>query len=87
MCRSIKTLRDREIIAEEPAIREAALQYVRKVSGFRRPSDRHSAAFESAVEEITASSSRLLEAIAREMGGRPGQGAGSGRRARPEAAS
>ena len=48
-------------------IREAALQYVRKVSGFRQPSARHAEAFERAVQEVATSSKELLDAIAREL--------------------
>ena len=48
-------------------IREAALQYVRKVSGFRQPSARHTEAFERAVEEVASSSKHLLDAIAAEL--------------------
>jgi hypothetical protein len=64
MCRSIKTLRHSDVIATEDEIRAAARQFVRKVSGFTRPSSRHEAAFEVAVDEIAASSHRLLETIA-----------------------
>lgn len=61
MCRSIKTLRGTEPSEEE--IRAAALQFVRKVSGYRVPSKANAAAFEAAVEEIASSSARLLEAL------------------------
>ncbi|HMJ80154.1 MAG TPA: DUF2277 domain-containing protein [Candidatus Dormibacteraeota bacterium] len=61
MCRSIKTLRRPEPPVAEDEIHAAALQYVRKVSGFRSPSQRNQAAFEAAVDEISASSRRLLE--------------------------
>ncbi|MBI5288209.1 MAG: DUF2277 family protein [Chloroflexi bacterium] len=63
MCRSIKRLRERDEVAPEEAIREAALQYVRKISGYRQPSPKKAAAFEAAVEEIAAASARLLEGI------------------------
>jgi hypothetical protein len=52
MCRSIKRLREGDVPASEQEIREAALQYVRKVSGFRAPSRRHEEAFDQAVDEI-----------------------------------
>ena len=45
-------------------IREAAVQFVRKVSGFREPSQRHAEAFEVAVDEIAESSRRLMESVA-----------------------
>jgi hypothetical protein len=64
MCRSIKRLRGPEGPATEEEIREAALQYVRKVSGFRAPSRRNAEVFEAAVDEVAASSSRLLDALA-----------------------
>ena len=63
MCRSIKTLRQPAVDAAEADIHAAALQFVRKVSGYRAPAERNRAAFEAAVNEITASSSRLLLAI------------------------
>jgi len=63
MCRSIKTLRNAEIPATEEDIRAAALQYVRKVSGYRKPSKVNEAAFEKAVEEIAFTTQRLLQNI------------------------
>jgi len=67
MCRSIKRLRERDVVASEDEIRAAARQFVRKVSGFREPSKRHEAAFEAAVNEIARSSERLLGKIAAEV--------------------
>ena len=64
MCRSIKTLRHADVIATDDEIRAAARQFVRKVSGFSKPTARHEAAFEEAVDEITVASQRLLETIA-----------------------
>jgi hypothetical protein len=64
MCRSIKTLRPPyadEVTDQD--VRAAALQYVRKVSGFRAPAAKNAAAFDAAVEEITASTARLLAAL------------------------
>jgi hypothetical protein len=64
MCRSIKRLRTPEgQIATEDEIREAALQFVRKVSGYRAPSKRNEGAFDAAVDEVTRASRRLLEAV------------------------
>jgi hypothetical protein len=60
MCRSIKTLRDAETPATEEEIRAAALQYVRKVSGFRRPSRANAAVFDRSVAEIAAITEQLL---------------------------
>jgi hypothetical protein len=64
MCRSIKTLRPpyAEQVTDAD-IRAAALQYVRKISGFRTPAGHNAAAFEEAVAEITAASARLLAAL------------------------
>ena len=67
MCRSIKRLREGDVVVPDTEIQEAALQYVRKVSGFRQPSTRHQEAFDRAVAEVAASSKELLDAIAREL--------------------
>jgi hypothetical protein len=64
VCRSIKTLRHADVVATDDEIRAAARQFVKKVSGFQKPSARHQAAFEAAVEEIAAASQRLLDAVA-----------------------
>jgi hypothetical protein len=61
MCRSIKQLRNSEIPATEEEIRAAALQFVRKVSGYRKPSKINQAAFDQAVEEVTQVTQRLLD--------------------------
>jgi hypothetical protein len=61
MCRSIKQLRHSDIPATPVELREAALQYVRKISGYRKPSRANSAAFDAAVAEIAESTRRLLE--------------------------
>ena len=63
MCRSIKRLREGTTPASDDEIREAARQYVRKVSGFGKPTAKHQEAFDAAVEEIAASSRRLLEQV------------------------
>jgi len=60
MCRSIKTLRVPDQSATDEEIRAAALQFVRKVSGYRHPSKANTEVFDSAVEEIAMSSKRLL---------------------------
>jgi len=60
MCRSIKTLRNAEIPATEEEIRAAALQFVRKVSGYRKPSRVNEAAFEQAVEDVAEATKRML---------------------------
>ena len=63
MCRSIKTLRHADVVATDEEIRAAALQFVRKVSGYRQPSKANADAFDSAVEEIALSSKRLLSGL------------------------
>ncbi len=65
MCRNIKRLRQPhgQGHATDEEIREAALQFVRKVSGFQSPSGRHEEAFGAAVDEVADSSKRLLDAI------------------------
>ncbi len=60
MCRSIKTLRRPDAPASDEEVRAAALQFVRKVSGYRAPSRANEAAFHRAVEEISSASRRLL---------------------------
>jgi hypothetical protein len=65
MCRSIKRLRSPEGVATEQEIREAALQFVRKVSGYRQPSQRNAEAFDRAVDDVTSASRRLLESVTR----------------------
>jgi hypothetical protein len=63
MCRSIKTLRSAEIPATEEEIRAAALQFVRKVSGYRKPSRLNQAAFDAAVTEVAAATQKLLNEL------------------------
>jgi hypothetical protein len=64
MCRSIKTLRPpyAEAVTDDD-MRAAALQYVRKISGFRAPAARNAAAFDQAVAEVAAATARLLDAL------------------------
>lgn len=64
MCRSIKTLRPpfaEDVTADD--VRAAALQYVRKVSGFRQPATHNAEAFERAVDEIERATAELLDAL------------------------
>ena len=63
MCRSIKTLANFEPPATEEEIHAAALQFVRKLSGAARPSRANETAFERAVEEMTASATRLIGSL------------------------
>lgn len=61
MCRSIKTLRDAEPAATDEDVRAAALQFVRKVSGYRVPSKTNEAVFNAAVDDIAAVAHHLLD--------------------------
>ncbi|NJC98172.1 MAG: DUF2277 domain-containing protein [Anaerolineales bacterium] len=61
MCRSIKTLRNMEVPATEEEIRAAALQYVRKISGYRKPSKANQEVFENAIDEISLATQKLLQ--------------------------
>ena len=63
MCRSIHTLHNFEPPANEEEVRAAALQYVRKVSGYTKPSQANEAAFERAVDAVEAATSRLLDEL------------------------
>jgi hypothetical protein len=63
MCRNIHTLYNFEPEATDEEIRGAALQYVRKISGFTKPSRANEAAFERAVDEVAAASKRLLDSL------------------------
>jgi hypothetical protein len=64
MCRSIKTLRPPYVeAAGDDDVRAAALQYVRKISGFRAPAPHNAAAFEEAVEAVTAATRELLDRL------------------------
>ncbi|HEU0292558.1 MAG TPA: DUF2277 domain-containing protein [Anaerolineales bacterium] len=63
MCRSIKTLRNAEIPATEEEVRAAALQFVRKVSGYRKPSRINEEAFERAVDEVAEATQKLLSEL------------------------
>jgi hypothetical protein len=63
MCRNIQTLFNFEPPATEDEVRAASLQYVRKISGFTKPSQANEEAFARAVDEVTEASTRLLEAL------------------------
>jgi hypothetical protein len=69
MCRSIVRLRDHDEIAADEEVRAAALQFVRKISGYRKPSAANEEAFNRAVDEIAHTSQHLLEAV---VAGLPG---------------
>jgi len=61
MCRNIRTLHNFEPPATEDEVRAAALQYVRKVSGSTNPSQANAEAFDQAVDEVAAATTRLLD--------------------------
>jgi hypothetical protein len=63
MCRNIKMLFNFEPPVTDEEIRAASLQYVRKISGFNKPSKANEAAFETAIEEVTSASTRLLRSL------------------------
>jgi hypothetical protein len=63
MCRNIHTLFNFEPPATEDEVRAASLQYVRKISGFTKPSQANEEAFDRAVDEVAAASQRLIDAL------------------------
>lgn len=63
MCRSIQQLRGAEPPASDAEVRDAALQYVRKISGYRAPSKANEAVFAAAVEDVAEATRRLLEGL------------------------
>jgi hypothetical protein len=63
MCRNIRTLYNFEPPASDDEVRDAALQYVRKVSGFNRPSKANAEAFDRAVDTVAAATAELLDAL------------------------
>jgi hypothetical protein len=66
MCRSIKVLRRPGLITTKDELQAAALQYVRKISGFRKPSKVNQEAFDRAVREITEAGERLIRTVERD---------------------
>jgi hypothetical protein len=63
MCRNIKTLFNFEPPATEAEIRDASLQFVRKLSGFHKPSQANQAAFERAVDQVAAAAREFLDSL------------------------
>ena len=63
MCRNIKTLFNFEPPTTDEEIRASAIQFVRKLSGFNKPSAANAIAFETAIEEVTASAKKLLDSL------------------------
>jgi hypothetical protein len=71
VCRNIQQLRGAEPPATDDEIRDAALQYVRKISGYRVPSTANAATFDRAVDEVTAATKRLLDDLVLAPGSKP----------------
>jgi hypothetical protein len=63
MCRNIRTLYNFEPPASEEEVRAASLQYVRKISGFSKPSQTNTAAFQEAVDDVARASAKLLDRL------------------------
>lgn len=63
MCRSIKQLREGNELATPEEVEAAALQFIRKISGYRQPSRKNTEAFEKAVREVSETATRLLDSI------------------------
>jgi hypothetical protein len=63
MCRNIRTLHNFEPAATSEEVRDAALQYVRKISGYNKPSKANAEAFERAVEEVAIATQRLVDGL------------------------
>jgi hypothetical protein len=84
MCRNIKTLYNFDPPAKQEEVEAAALQYVRKISGFNKPSQANSEAFEQAIEEVTAVSARLLDQLVTSAPPKDREAEAAKRRARSE---
>jgi len=84
MCRNIQTLFNFDPPATEDEIRAASLQYVRKISGFTKPSQANEAAFEQALEEVTEASQKLLAQLVTSAAPKDREVEAARRRARAE---
>jgi hypothetical protein len=85
MCRNIRTLHNFDPPASDEEVHDAALQYVRKISGSNSPSKANAQAFESAIEEITAATRRLLDSLVTTAPAKDREVEAAKRRARAEA--
>jgi hypothetical protein len=85
MCRNIRTLFNFAPPATEEEIRASALQFVRKLSGFTRPSAANQPAFDRAIEEVSAAATRLLASLATTQPARDRETEGQKARARSQA--
>ncbi len=85
MCRNIRTLHNFEPPATSEEVQDAALQYVRKISGSTKPSQANEDAFNRAVEEVTATTTRLLDSLVTSAPPKDREVEAQKRRARAEA--
>ena len=85
MCRNIRTLHNFDPPASDEEVRAAALQYVRKISGYNKPSRANAESFEEAVDEVAAVSARLLERLVTSAPAKDREVEAEKRRARAEA--
>ena len=85
MCRNIRTLHNFAPPATEEEVRAASLQYVRKVSGSTKPSQANTEAFDRAVDEIAAATSKLLDSLVTSAPPKDREAEAAKRRARAEA--
>ncbi len=85
MCRNIRTLHNFDPPASEEEIESAALQYVRKISGSTKPSQANAEAFERAIEEVAAATTRLLDSLVTSAPPKDREVEAAKRRARAEA--
>ena len=84
MCRNIQTLFNFDPPATDDEVRAASLQYVRKISGFTKPSQANEQAFERAIDEVTEASMRLLDALVTNAAPKDREVEAARRRARAE---
>ena len=85
MCRNIRTLHNFDPPASDEEVRAAALQYVRKISGYSKPSQANNEAFEQAIEEVAEVSTKLLEQLVTTTPPKDREVEAAKRRARSEA--
>jgi hypothetical protein len=85
MCRNIRTLHNFDPAASDEEVRAAALQYVRKISGYSKPSQANTEAFEQAIEEVAEVSTKLLERLVTSTPPKDREVEAAKRRARSEA--
>ena len=84
MCRNIRTLHNFDPPATDEEIRAAALQYVRKISGYTKPSQANAEAFEQAIDEVAAVSTKLLDRLVTSAAPKDREVEAAKRRARAE---